>query len=238
VACRSLIRWKRATRWVSAEILVLAAGVFAVLALGGLFVELLDAVGDADDLTVIDRPTVDWLAAHRTPTLTAVEIVITDLGSGTVLVPVVSVAAIVVARRLRSWGPIVLALAALGGIHLLTNLIKVLVARPRPNPPGQVVAAGGYSFPSGHTTGSLVGFCLLAWLACLVTTRIGLRWAVWSVAVTTAALVGVSRIYLGVHYPTDVIGGWLLASAWLGALAVGARLWSRRPRDRAYGVGA
>ncbi|MEV0271181.1 phosphatase PAP2 family protein [Hamadaea sp. NPDC050747] len=218
------------TRWVSAEILVLVAGVFAVLALGGLFVEVLDAVGDADDLTVIDRPTVDWLAAHRTPPLTTVQIAITTLGDAKVLVPVVSLAAIAVAARRRSWGPILLALAGLGGIHLLTNLIKVLVARPRPNPPDQAVPVTGFSFPSGHTTGSLVGFCLLAWLLCLLTTRIAVRAAAWALAVAGAVLVGLSRVYLGVHYPSDVIGGWLLALTWLGAVAVGARIWQAARR--------
>ncbi|MEV6963846.1 phosphatase PAP2 family protein [Hamadaea sp. NPDC051192] len=215
------------TRWASAEALVLVAGVFAVLALAGLFVEVLDAVGDADDLTVIDRPTVAWLADHRTPTLTTVEIAITTLGDAKVLVPLVSLAAIAVAWRLRSWYPIVLTLVGLGGVHLLTNAIKVLVARPRPSPPDQAVTVVGYSFPSGHTTGSLVGFCLLAWLLCLLTKRASIRVAAWAVAIIAAVLVGLSRVYLGVHYPSDVIGGWLLALAWLGTVAVGARIFHR-----------
>ncbi|NUT21797.1 MAG: phosphatase PAP2 family protein [Hamadaea sp.] len=222
------------TRWLTAEILVLVAGIFAVLALAALFVEVLDAVGDADDLTVIDRPTVDWLAAHRAPALTTVQIAITTLGDAKVLVPLVALAAIVVAWQLRSWEPVVLALVGLGGIHLLTSLIKVLVARPRPNPPNQAVPVTGFSFPSGHTTGSLVGFCLLAWLISMLTRNVAVRWAVWSAAVVFAVLVGLSRVYLGVHYPSDVIGGWLLALAWLGAVAIGANRWNRRVEARLW----
>jgi undecaprenyl-diphosphatase len=226
-------RGRAALSWLTtrmpAEVVLLVLGAALVFTLASVFVEVLDEVVDSDGLTVIDRPVLDWLAAHRTPGLTSIEIAVTNLGGARTLV-VASVAAVAyVSWRLRSWYPVVLGVLTLGVVQLLVYGIKVTIARDRPNPPGQVVAASGYSFPSGHSASSLVGFALLAWLVCMLTDSRTVRATAWLAAAAGTVLVGLSRIYLGVHYPSDVLGGWMLGLTWLAVVAVAVRV--RRMRS-------
>lgn len=213
---------------VATQVLVLIAGSAVVLALASVFVEILDAVTDSDDLTVIDRPVVEWLAAHRSSGLTRLELAFTDLGGVIVLTVALTVTMALVAVRLRTWQPIVFTVVAIGGIQLLVQTIKVLIARDRPNPAAQVVSADGFSFPSGHAASSLVGFAVIAWLICMTTQRRAIWATAWLAAALLTGAVGVSRMYLGVHYPSDVIGGWVLGATWLAAVAVAVRVWPGR----------
>lgn len=210
------------TRRVTAQLLVLAAGAAVVVALGAVFAEVTEAVVDADDLTVVDRATLAWLAAHRSPAMTQAQIGITNLGGALVLTIALTVMAVFVAVRLRSWRPVLIAAIAAGGIQLLVPAIKTFIARPRPLPAGRLVDAGGFSFPSGHSASAVVCFGMLAWLVCLLTDRVVIRATAWVSAGLLTVAVGLSRAYLGVHYPSDIIGGWILGSAWLAAVAVAA----------------
>lgn len=102
----------------------------------------------------------------------------------------------------------------------LNHFIKLLIARPRP-PYQHLVAAGGYSFPSGHAAGSLLFFGSLWILSLYFIPKRQWRLPVQIVCVLLPLLIGLSRIYVQVHYPTDVLAGWLLALtclnlAWLG----------------------
>ena len=213
---------------IAAELVILAAGAAVVLALAAVFVGILDAVTDAGAPPALDRAVIDWLAGIRTPWLTQVQIAVTDLGSPLALITAVSVVAVVTARRLRSWYPVVLAVIGLGGCQILVTVIKTAIARPRPSPPDQLVSATGYSFPSGHSASSLVGFGLLAWLVCLLTTNRTVWATAWLAAALGTAGVGASRVYLGVHYPTDVLGGWALGLTWLAVVALAAQVWRMR----------
>ncbi|GAB1692627.1 hypothetical protein KRM28CT15_44300 [Krasilnikovia sp. M28-CT-15] len=213
---------------IAAEVVILTAGAVVVVALAAVFVEILDAVTDAQDLTALDRAIIDWLASRRTPGLTRIQIATTNLGSAVVLITMVTLFAIVTARRLRSWYPVVLAVIGLGGSQTLVAVIKVAIARPRPDPPAQLVSATGYSFPSGHSASSLVGFGLLAWLVCLLTSNRTVWATAWLAAALGTAAVGASRVYLGVHYPTDVLGGWALGLTWLAVVALAAQVWRMR----------
>ncbi len=227
---RAALSW--VTAKVAAELVLLVIGAALVFTLASVFVEVLDAVVDADDLTVIDRPVVDWLAGHRTTGLNRVVIAVTDLG-GAVALTVASIAGVAfVAWRLRSWYPIALGVLTLGLVQMLVLGIKVTIGRERPNPPSQVVPETGFSFPSGHSTSSLVGFALLAWLVCMLTGNRTVWATAWLAAAAGAVLVGLSRIYLGVHYPSDVLGGWLLGLTWLAVAAVAVWVWRARSAAR------
>ncbi|MEA2486658.1 MAG: hypothetical protein QOF16_312, partial [Actinomycetota bacterium] len=100
---------------------------------------------------------------------------------------------------------------------LLFNVLKALVDRPRPTI-GPVMHVGGSSFPSGHATVSAAFFLALAYV---VTRRLG--WVpsvwVWAAAVVVPLAVAFSRVYLGVHWPTDVVAGLMLGAAWTAITA-------------------
>lgn len=170
--------------------------------------------------TGFDEAIYDWVVARRSPWLTDVWRVITELGGGAVIVPimVVTVALLVVARR--PWSAAFVALAAGGGL-VLQALLKPLLQRPRPPVAGWLTDAGGWSMPSGHALQSASLYLALA----VVVVAVARPWrvVVWTTAVVVVVLVGCSRVYLGVHWATDVLLGWLIGAVWVGALATAMR---------------
>ncbi|WP_457032139.1 phosphatase PAP2 family protein [Kitasatospora sp. P5_F3] len=160
---------------------------------------------------------VDWSVAHRPPVARALAVAVTSLGSGPVPYLVALAAGAVCARRsTRPRALLVLVAPVLWLMvgQLLRQALMLVLARPRPPLEGWAATASGYSFPSGHAFTSALCAGLLA-LA--LARRPG---AVAALAVSAVAI-GISRIYLGVHWPLDVLGSWLLAAGWL---AVGARV--------------
>jgi membrane-associated phospholipid phosphatase len=179
---------------------------------------LLTAVEVAGLLVHVDNAVLEALVVHRTARWTALARAVTDTGASPYTYPLVAVAGLVVARRTRRWRPGLVALAVLVLGVLSRLLLSVLVADVRPNQDLWLVAVGGYSFPSGHAAASALLAGALIWLA----GRAGLprvpRLVLGFVLLGWAFLVGVSRLYLGVHWVSDVVGSWLLAAAWLSAL--------------------
>jgi undecaprenyl-diphosphatase len=205
-------------------LLVLVVGSATAFALILVFVEILDEVLDNDDLTVVDRPVVEWIADRRTAGVDTVVVLVTDIGGKVLLASVLAIAASAVALRLRSWRPVVLAAIAGGGGALLVAGIKVLIGRDRPDPLHRAVFESGFSFPSGHTASTLVILGTVALLISMVTASGTLRATAWMAAGILAVAVGLSRVYLGVHYPSDVLAGWVLGACWLVTVAIAARL--------------
>jgi undecaprenyl-diphosphatase len=120
-----------------------------------------------------------------------------------------------------------------GGATLTSTVIKLLVARPRPTS-GALVRALGYGFPSGHSTAAAAGWfavaAVLGWLARSLTVQV----SVLATALLVAVLVGVSRVYLGVHAPTDILAGWAVGGLWVtGVLTVTYLLTLREATIRA-----
>jgi undecaprenyl-diphosphatase len=107
---------------------------------------------------------------------------------------------------------------------------KYMVARPRPPLSLHAVAVDGYSFPSGHATFSALVIPLCSALATRwVVHNLWLRAALWLCSLTMVAAVGFSRVFLGAHYPSDVLAGWSLAVAWDLALFLTVLLCAQRP---------
>jgi membrane-associated phospholipid phosphatase len=125
-----------------------------------------------------------------------------------------------------------LVIVTLAGAWVLDTGLKMLFARARPQPFFDYYPAPeSYSFPSGH---ALFAVCFFGGLAVLLTHRLNGRAAqavVWVAALAVILLIGSSRVYLGVHYPTDVGGGFAVGVIWVTAVALGDRLaeHSRRP---------
>ncbi len=149
--------------------------------------------------------------------LVAVVRAVTMLGSTAVLSGVVAAAAIVLAIR-RRWRLAAYLLITGAGALVLDPVLKSLVGRLRPVVAHPIAHGTGNSFPSGHSLGSII--CYGAVLLVFVPAARG-RWRAVFIAVVAAlvALVGISRILLGVHYLSDVVGGWALGIGWLGLTA-------------------
>ena len=203
--------------------LALTAQLVLLAVAGWGFGVLLQDVLGADDATLLDRPIVRYLVEHRTAWLTTVLRDLTWLGSTIVLVPLVAVVGVAVRRRTRSWMPLVQLAVALGGAIALYDLIKPLVGRARPALGPLVTTATGYSFPSGHATQTAAVTVTLALLGAARTTSWPRKVAIWATAVVVSLLVGFSRVYLGVHWPTDVLAGFALGSLWAVLCALGVR---------------
>ena len=167
--------------------------------------------------------------AHSLPALTLAMRAITHLGGPLTLI--VFCAAAFFGFLIRGWrrGAAWIAVTMAGAVVLDVTL-KMIYQRPRPVP-FFGVAPQSYSFPSGHALGS---FCFYGTLAGLIAHRSGrraVRAAAGVVATLLIAAIGFSRLYLGVHYPTDVIAGYAAAAIWVGAL-VSLDRFRRRPRHR------
>ncbi len=139
---------------------------------------------------------------------------VTLLGSTAVLCAVIGLAAAGVALR-RRWRLAIYLLVTGAGAFVLDRVLKALVGRLRPVVAHPIAHGAGNSFPSGHSLGSII--CYGAVLLVFLPTARG-RWrpAFITVVVTLIALIGISRVLLGVHYLSDVLGGWALGIAWLG----------------------
>jgi undecaprenyl-diphosphatase len=124
---------------------------------------------------------------------------------------------------------ILITLVAMMGAGILDASLKLAFHRARPDP-FFIAKPSTYSFPSGH---ALISLCFYGLLAGTLSHDLRSKWQqvlVWTVAVILIALIGMSRVYLGVHWPSDVIAGYAAALIWMGAVRVMAvRLESRRP---------
>ena len=138
---------------------------------------------------------------------------ITSLGSITVLV-LVAVAVISFLALSRQRAAALLVLIAVGGGTLLSSLLKVGFARPRPELVPHAVQVYTASFPSGHAMLSAVTYLTLGALLTRVQSKRRVKTYLLTLAVILTLLIGLSRIYLGVHWPTDVLAGWCVGSAW------------------------
>lgn len=124
-----------------------------------------------------------------------------------------------------------LVIVTLAGAWVLDTGLKMLFARARPSAFYEYYPAPeSYSFPSGH---ALFAVCFFGGLAVLLTHRMqsrAMQALVWVVALAVILLIGASRVYLGVHYPTDVLGGFAVGVVWVTAVALGDRLAEHRRR--------
>ncbi|BCJ91291.1 phosphatase PAP2 family protein [Terrihabitans soli] len=138
---------------------------------------------------------------------------ITGLGSWTI-VSIVTLAAtgflIMQKRRGTAW----LLIAAVAGGTLLNNLLKFFFERARPDLVAHAVETQTSSFPSGHAMMSAVAYLTLGALLARTQKRLAARLYIVAASVLVTVLVGVSRVYLGVHWPSDVLAGWCMGGAW------------------------
>ncbi len=150
---------------------------------------------------------------HASPALDHVMLVFTRLG-GWIAVPVITTLAVVILLRRGRREDAVFLVLSVGGAMLINVILKQVFERARPSLWVSIAPEDSFSFPSGHAMSSM---SLAAALVVIVwPTR--WRWAALGLAVIYVAGVGVSRVYLGVHYPSDIVAGWCGAFAWVMGL--------------------
>ena len=158
---------------------------------------------------------------------------LTQAGSTKVVWPLVIVAALVFPRS-RGWRRWATTAAFAGSAALAIGVrleLSLILTRSRPPAADWAGTASGFAYPSGHTTAATIGAGALGWA---ITRHLKHRWAqvaVWAAVVLYAGMVGWTRIWLGVHWPLDVVGGWLLGAGWLCAMAAYASWVERTPED-------
>ena len=204
----------------------LTLGLFLTAVLTWALAALTESVLTRDPLTLLDRSVAELLHEHAVPQLTVAMKAVTNLGSGGVLIAAGLVIAGLLLWRRRA-GEALLLVTATVGAAALGQLVKVLVDRPRPDLVVPLVQAEGYSFPSGHATASMAFYLTLGLLAAGWVRRWESRVYVLVAALGTILLIGFSRLYLGVHYLSDVLAGYALGALWVTIAITTAVLWQQ-----------
>ncbi|NMN99035.1 phosphatase PAP2 family protein [Antrihabitans stalactiti] len=217
-----------------------------IAALIAVFVVLAIHVARSGWLTGADTATLDWFLAHRSAVWTTLAVAVTTVGGPAGVALVATVIAAAVGWQRRAIGPALLVLSPVALAAAASTLIKLAVGRDRPPVSAHLMTETDFSFPSGHVTATtaLVGAVLLViWIEPAHSTRTrstGLRIAALCAGVVAVVAVMVTRLYLGVHWLTDVCAGALLGTTAVLATALvvtAVRLRSDRERADAASVG-
>jgi undecaprenyl-diphosphatase len=201
-----------------------------ILSLLSLFVffNVAEDVVEGDSLVLFDHALANALYQQATDLSTAAYRVITWFGAPGATLLGIAVGSLLILRR--QWLHLVFWITALSGASMLNLLMKVLFARPRPVFENPLLVESFYSFPSGHSMNAIVTYGVLAYLLWLQVNHPIARSLIVFAATLAIVLIGISRMALGVHYFSDVIGGFAAGGLWLGVCIVTMNLYQRRQR--------
>jgi undecaprenyl-diphosphatase len=209
---------------------LLVVGAVVALASAALFLWLAHEVAGGA-VQRFDERVLEWLETHRSAALTSFFLAITALGSTPVIVTLTLGVAIALYLGRHSGMALAVVLTVLGGT-VLSNLLKIAYRRARPDMVDHLYQAFGWSFPSGHTIGSVAFFTTIALLAAGHVRGRTLRAFLVGYALFIGLLVAVSRMYIGVHYPSDVAGGLLVGVTWSVTVVSAEHRWRHARRRR------
>jgi undecaprenyl-diphosphatase len=177
-----------------------------------------------------DEAVMRWIGQHQYSGLQTAMLEITSLGTGTVVAMIVLVAGLFLWLNQHKHSAVLLVVATVGGL-VLNNLLKIGFDRPRP----QVFKWGTYavssSFPSGHAMSSIIVYGTVAYLAARLQRNLASRVATLVLAALIIVAICISRLYLGVHYPSDIAAGLIIGLAWAGfcmAVLEAAQMYAKR----------
>jgi undecaprenyl-diphosphatase len=188
-------------------------GAWAVLT--GLLILAGEGIEQSSAVTSLDRRITTFVVGHRTPALNQLMKAVTWTGSWIATFGVAVLVGVFIWRRRLPILALIAVLAAWFGELLAVTLTKAVVQRPRPPEALRLVVAHGWSFPSGHTANAIVVFVTAAAVVSTFVRQRNARVLTWAVAVLVIALVGSSRIELGVHWTTDVVASLVWTTCWL-----------------------
>ena len=210
-------------------------GVVACIVMLWAFSFIADEMTEQSLLVRVDHLIVGWLQAHGTESGETFFNFVSWVGSQ-VMTTIVVVGVIWLTLRRDWFRAIALTLAVMGGTAL-NDLLKALFHRGRPEAATEFIKYESWSFPSGHSMNSLIGFGFVAYLFLERTTDRRARIAIIAATVILVGLVGFSRLYLGVHYLSDVIAGFLAGAVWLLVCIAALQFAERQRASRAPKVG-
>jgi len=206
----------------------LVAALFGLIALGC----VLALVAQDALASSLDGPALRYAVRNRSDLMSSIAGALTHLGAPALLLVIAVGLGWAWWARKATVVPLAMLLITWLGGEVLFNAVKLLVDRPRPPAALAMGHFGGLAFPSGHATQAAAVWGMVAALALLTGRTRAEKRAVLAVCVITAIVVGVTRVYLGAHWISDVLGGWLLGALWLVAV-----LWIVNPSKRLDGAG-
>lgn len=211
-----------------------------LIGLGGVagiavFLALAAGVGGRGPATRVDLALAHALHDATSPPVTAVLRAVTFLGEGWSQATIGVLVALGLLKSRRKLWTLAWIIAVSGG-GILNTVLKHVYARPRPVFADPILTASGFSFPSGHSMGTFVLAGMAAYLGVLHTNGRLRHVAIVAGALGWAVTMGFSRMYLGVHYLTDVVGGYAAGSCWLAVCISGVEIARRRPRHAGVNV--
>lgn len=195
----------------------LVAGMVVTMAAAVTTGKLVENVTAGDGLVALDRPVAAFISAHRSAALTAVMKTVSAVGSPALVTGGALIVGVVLLIK-HTWAPLLLAAVTSAGIDGLAAVFKNVLGRPRPPVAHAIAGADGYGFPSGHAATAAAVLGILAVICAHWLPRRKARAVIWPAAAMITALIGASRVYLGVHWVTDVFGGWIFGVMWLAVV--------------------
>jgi undecaprenyl-diphosphatase len=207
----------------------LTIGLIVISASAFVFLQIADEVGEQEWLTTFDQAF--SIAMHEYSSKAGIWVFeqVTQLGAATTL-GIIGVIATISLLLLRQWIFLAGWIIALLGIGILDSGLKGIFQRVRPNLDNPWITETGWSFPSGHALGTVIIYGFLAYMLVLIARRTSQRVVIVAAWIMLSAAVGLSRLYLGVHYFSDVVAGFVVALSWLAICVTGCEV-ARRGRN-------
>ena len=202
-------------------------GIVALLVASVLFALIAVTVSSKDPILQRDLQVLAWLHTHGNPAFSAFLLAVSQMHNLVGVGFFTLLLAFVLARR-RKWYWVFSLGLAMGGGMLLNLALKQLFHRDRPTWDDPLISLSSYSFPSGHTAGATLFYGFLALYVISHVKELPWRVVVVAAAVAMVALVAFARMYLGVHYPSDVLAAMSASTAWLVVSLGGVRLYLKK----------
>ena len=219
-AGRWVVRWRVALVTLVIGVVIVALGTAAAA-------EVYDQITEEHNgVAAFDRPALDWAVAHRPGWLTDTATAVTHTGGGIGLPILGAIAGLAFWWFRRSWTPFLIIIATGTGSLVMTMVGKAVIVRARP-PLAEAVPPYEHSpaFPSGHTLNSTALALVVGYLVLLGADRHRERVLTVVAAVAFPLVIGLTRVYLGHHWLTDVVAGWALGAAWAAIVITAHRLY-------------
>ena len=231
-ALRGLARRLRDVGVSRAKALHAALGLYLTVALGLSVLALWGFAALADnvlegDTEAFDRAVLTWIHAHGTGWLDTSAMEVTALGSFVVLA-VIGLMVSLLLWHLEKERYVALIWLAVTGSLVLNQTLKAVFARARPDVFERLVDVGNLSFPSGHAMNSMVFYTVISYSIGHVVGPGRARTVVYTLGAILIGVIGWTRMYLGVHYPSDVVAGYTVGFAWATICAVLTEAWGKR----------